>query len=56
MGQLTPHQVLIQRFVELHPEEAARQLDAADTDEAVDVLQREGRCERGKGLATDGAA
>ena len=41
MGQLTPHQVLIQRFVELHPEEAARQLDAADTDEAVDVLQRE---------------
>ena len=31
MGQLTPPQVLIQRFVELHPEEVARQLDAADT-------------------------
>ena len=41
MGQLTPHQVLIQRFVELHPEEAARQLDDAGADEAVGVLQRE---------------
>ena len=41
MGQLTPHQVLIQRFVELHPEEAARQLDDAGADEAVSVLQRE---------------
>ena len=41
MKRLTPHQVLIQRFVELHPEEAARQLDAASADEAVGVLQRE---------------
>ena len=40
MEQLTPHQVLIQRFVELHPEEVARQLDDADVDEAVGVLQR----------------
>ncbi|MCY3787703.1 MAG: hypothetical protein OXH63_02835, partial [Gemmatimonadetes bacterium] len=41
MKQLTPHQVLIQRFVELHPEEVARQLDDAGADEAVGVLQRE---------------
>ena len=41
MGQLAPHQVLIQRFVELHPEEVARQLNDASTDEAVGVLQRE---------------
>ena len=41
MGPLTPHQVLIQRFVELHPEEVARQLNDAGTDEAVGVLQRE---------------
>ena len=40
MAQPTPHQVLIQRFVELHPEEVARQLDDAITDEAVGVLQR----------------
>ena len=40
MGQLTPHQVLIQQFVELHPEEAAHQLNDASTDEAVGVLQR----------------
>ena len=40
MEQPTPHQVLIQRFVELHPEEVARQLDDAITDEAVGVLQR----------------
>ena len=40
MKQPTPHQVLIQRFVELHPEEVARQLDDADVDEAVGVLQR----------------
>ena len=41
MEQPTPHQVLIQRFVELHPEEVARQLNDASTDEAVGVLQRE---------------
>ena len=40
MKQLTPHQALIQRFVELHPEEVARQLNDASTDEAVGVLQR----------------
>ena len=34
MEQLTPHQVLIRRFVELHPEEVARQLDDADVDES----------------------
>ena len=45
MGQLTPHQVLIQQFVELHPEEVARQLNDASTDEAVGVLQREDDCE-----------
>ena len=39
MEQLTPHQVLIRRFVELHPEEVARQLDDADVDEAVGMLQ-----------------
>ncbi len=39
MGQLTPRQVLIQRFVELHPEEAARQLNDAEVEEAVGALQ-----------------
>ena len=41
MKQPTPHQVLIQRFVELHPEEVALQLDDVGADEAVGVLQRE---------------
>ena len=39
MEQPTPHQVLIQRFVELHPEEVARQLNDAEVAEAVGVLQ-----------------
>ena len=39
MEQLTPHQVLIRRFVELHPEEVARQLDDADVEGAVGMLQ-----------------
>ena len=41
MKQPTPHQVLIQRFVELHPEEVALQLDDVGADEAVGVLQRD---------------
>ena len=41
MKQPTPHQVLIQRFVELHPEEVALQLDDVGADEAGGVLQRE---------------
>lgn len=41
MSPLSPHQVLIQRFVARYPEEVAHQLDAADVSEAVGVLQRE---------------
>ena len=55
MGQLTPHQVLIQRFVELHPEEVARQLDVAEHGRGRRRVAARGRCERGKGLAADGA-
>ena len=39
MEQPTSHQVLIQRFVELHPEEVAHQLNDAEVAEAVGVLQ-----------------
>ena len=40
MEQPTPNRVLIQQFVERYPEEVARQLGDASTDEAVDVLER----------------
>ena len=55
MEQPTPHQVLIQRFVELHPEEVARQLDDAEVAEAVGVLQGVDDASRGNRLAADGA-
>ena len=50
MKQPTPHQVLIQRFVELHPEEVALQLDDVGADEAVGVLQYEAAASAAKVL------